>query len=189
MAAAYCAASPHAQEAQEAPAPQLELRGGDDGDPASQSADDDENQNEAPEKPKAKPVKKNFTKGGAPTLPALRAYPGAQRLGQRGGPQTPDQREDSPTKPPKPPLTPPPTIAALPPIPAKVRPRADQKPFEPVGVMLGDIEAVAERRRGLRLFLKSRAARWAHEGLGLRDHAKEVSISSRIGRATNCAAA
>lgn len=140
MAAAYCAASPHAQEAQEAPAPQLELRGGDGGDPASQSADDDENQNEAPEKPKAKPVKKNFTKGGAPTLPALRAYPGAQRLGQRGGPQTPDQREDLPTNPPKPPMTPPPTIAALPPIPAKVRPRADQKPFEPVGVMLGDIK-------------------------------------------------
>jgi hypothetical protein len=62
-------------------------------------------------------------------LPPLQTYPNAQRLGLRGGPPALD-----------PDLTPPPTVAALPPIPAKPRPRLDDKPFDPVGIMVGDVK-------------------------------------------------
>jgi hypothetical protein len=62
-------------------------------------------------------------------LPALLPYPKAQRAGLPGGPPALD-----PTN------TPPPPIAALPPIRAKHRPPADDKPYEPVGIMLGDFK-------------------------------------------------
>jgi hypothetical protein len=67
--------------------------------------------------------------GAPPKLPALTIYPKAQRLGLPGGPPALD-----------PDLTPPAPVAVLPPIPAKHRPLADDKPFDPVGIMVGDIK-------------------------------------------------
>jgi len=72
--------------------------------------------------------KKKVTRG-PPPLPALQPYRGAERAGSPGGPPAID-----------PALTPPPTIAAPPSIPAKRRPVADDKPFDPVGVWLGDVK-------------------------------------------------
>jgi hypothetical protein len=70
-------------------------------------------------KPKAKP--------GAKKLPALKPYPGAQRLGLRGGPADPD-------------IAPPaPSVAALP-TPPKRKPPVDDKPFDPIGVKIGDLK-------------------------------------------------
>jgi hypothetical protein len=86
----------------------------------------------APPQTKPKPLKNTAIKPpvkGAPLLPPLQPYPLAQRLGLRGGPPALD-----------PTLTPAPTIAALPPIPAKHRPLADDKPFDPVGVLVGDVK-------------------------------------------------
>ena len=59
----------------------------------------------------------------------LGAYPGAQRLGLRGGPP---QLSDG--------QTPPPTIAAIPPAPPHRRAPVDDKPFDPVGVSVGDLK-------------------------------------------------
>jgi hypothetical protein len=75
-------------------------------------------------KPKKKPVKR-----GAPTLPLLQIYHAAQRAGLPGGPPAVD-----------PARAPPPTIAVLPIIPATHRPPVDDKPFDPVGVMVGDMK-------------------------------------------------
>ena len=69
-----------------------------------------------------KPAKVDRTK-----LPALKPYPGAQRLGLRGGPADPQAR------------TPAPTVAA-PPIPQRRKAAADDKPFDPVGVRVGDLK-------------------------------------------------
>jgi len=80
-----------------------------------------------PESTKQK-VKKRRPKPSANALPPLQIYPGAQRLGARGGP--PGQRPDA---------TPAPTIAAAPAGPARRRVLADDKPFEPAGVMAGDL--------------------------------------------------
>ena len=71
---------------------------------------------------KTKPAKRDRTK-----LPALKPYPGAQRLGLRGGPA------DLQAK------TPAPTIAAQP-IPQRRKAAADEKPFDPVGVRVGDLK-------------------------------------------------
>ncbi len=64
-----------------------------------------------------------------PPLAALLPYKKAQRAGLPGGPPAFD-----PAK------TPPPTVAALPPIPVKHRPPVDDKPFDPVGIMAGDFK-------------------------------------------------
>jgi hypothetical protein len=63
---------------------------------------------------------------GAPRLLALQPYHGALRAGLPGGPEL--------VEPPSP------TVAAPPAIPARRRPLPDDKPFDPVGIMVGDIK-------------------------------------------------
>jgi hypothetical protein len=74
----------------------------------------------------AKPRPKS-TKADGAKLPALKPYPGAQRLGLRGGPPDPQA------------TTPAPTVAAQPP-PQRRKPAPDDKPFDPVGVAVGDLK-------------------------------------------------
>lgn len=74
---------------------------------------------------KKKPRAKTASKSARP----LGVYLGAQRLGLRGGP---------PDLPPG--QTPPPTVAATPPPPARRRPALDDKPFDPVGIEVGDLK-------------------------------------------------
>jgi hypothetical protein len=71
---------------------------------------------------KTKSAKANHAK-----LPALKPYPGAQRLGLRGGPTDPQA------------MTPAPTVAAQP-APQRRKPVADDKPFDPIGVRVGDLK-------------------------------------------------
>jgi hypothetical protein len=71
---------------------------------------------------KTKPAKADPTR-----LPALKPYPGAQRLGLRGGPA--DRQAKIPA----------PTIAALP-TPPRRKPALDDKPFDPIGVRIGDLK-------------------------------------------------
>jgi hypothetical protein len=71
---------------------------------------------------KTKPAKPDRTK-----LPPLKPYPGAQRLGLRGGPADPLAK------------TPAPTVAAQP-IPQRRKGAADDKPFDPTGVRIGDLK-------------------------------------------------
>jgi hypothetical protein len=78
-----------------------------------------------PKNPKKKP---RLEKGAKPR-PALSVYSGAQRLGLRGGP--PDLADGQ---------TPSPTIATIAPPPARRRPASDDKPFDPVGVSVGDLK-------------------------------------------------
>ena len=77
-------------------------------------------------KAKAKPAK---TAGKPPDkkLPPLKPYASAQRLGLRGGPA------DNNIAPPAP------SVAALP-TPARRKPTPDDKPFDPVGVRIGDLK-------------------------------------------------
>ena len=72
--------------------------------------------------------KKPLLKGAAKSAP-LGVYRGAQRLGQRGGP--PDLAPGE---------TPSPTIAAFPPPPPKRRPAVDDKPFDSLGISVGDLK-------------------------------------------------
>jgi hypothetical protein len=81
-----------------------------------------------PEAQKGKQPKKAAPRKSS-LLPALQPYPRAQRLGTAGGPPALD-----PAK------VPPPTVAALPPIPARHRPSVEDKPFDPVGIRLGDMK-------------------------------------------------
>ena len=74
----------------------------------------------ANERPRAKPARKR----GA--LPALKPYRGADRLGLRGG-------VDATA------ATPAPTVAALPTPPPRRKIKRDDKPFEPVGVYVGNL--------------------------------------------------
>ena len=60
-------------------------------------------------------------------LPPLKAYPGAQRLGLRGGP--PDTRAKVPA----------PTVAAAP-TPQRRKSAPDDKPFDPAGIRIGDLK-------------------------------------------------
>jgi len=71
---------------------------------------------------KAKPAKRDRTK-----LPALKPYPGAQRQGLRGGPADPQA------------AVPGPTIAAKP-TPQRRKATVDDRPFDPVGVRIGDLK-------------------------------------------------
>lgn len=73
-------------------------------------------------KTKTKPAKDDRTR-----LPPLKPYPGAQRLGLRGGPADPQTN------------TPAPTVAAQP-APQRRKPVVDDKPFDPVGVRIGDLK-------------------------------------------------
>ena len=73
--------------------------------------------------------KKPRPKKGSKSPPSLGIYPGAQRLGLRGGP--PEAASGQ---------TPSPTIAAIPPSPSRRRPAVDDKPFDPVGVGVGDLK-------------------------------------------------
>jgi hypothetical protein len=61
-------------------------------------------------------------------LPPTQPYPGAQRLGLRGGAE------------PAPDAEPAPTIAALPKPPAPRRIKREDKPFDPVGLYVGDLK-------------------------------------------------
>lgn len=80
---------------------------------------------DSPDSPtRRKPRRKNA----APKL-KLGVYPGAQRLGLRGGP--PELADGQ---------TPAPTIAALPPPPPRRRLPVDDKPFDPVGIDVGDLK-------------------------------------------------
>jgi hypothetical protein len=83
-----------------------------------------------------KPSDKTGTKSRTPppqppgALPALQPYRNAQRLGLKGGP--PDLEDGR---------TPPPTVAAIPAPPSRpARPPVDDKPFDPTGVMVGDLK-------------------------------------------------
>lgn len=74
---------------------------------------------------KTKPRGKGAPKPARP----LGVYPGAQRLGLRGG--TPELAVGQ---------TPPPTIATPAPVAPRRRPAPDDKPFDPVGVEVGDLK-------------------------------------------------
>jgi hypothetical protein len=65
----------------------------------------------------------------APKRLPLGVYPGAQRLGLRGGPPEPSEAQ-----------TPAPTIAAIPPPTPRRRTPVDDKPFDPVGIPVGDLK-------------------------------------------------
>ncbi|MGD0639472.1 MAG: outer membrane beta-barrel protein [Roseiarcus sp.] len=78
--------------------------------------------------PAAKDKKPHPKKAAKPARP-VGVYPGAQRLGQRGGP--PDLASGQ---------TPSPTIAAIPPPPPRRRAAADDKPFDPLGISVGDLK-------------------------------------------------
>ncbi len=129
IALSPCATPARAQDAEPAP---LGLRGGDDTllppvssalpEPATDEALPDE------QKTKADKNKKRPKASGPPRLPALTPYHGALRAGLPGGPPVIDL------------APPPPTIAAAPTPHPKRRPTPDDKPFEPVGVMVGDIK-------------------------------------------------
>ena len=134
LALAMCAvATP--SFSQEAPADSLGLRGGD---PSLAAADDEPSPAVAPviAPPSSSPA--SPAPGGAANPPVkkkpppklkLGVYPGAQRLGLRGGPpELPDGQ------------TPPPTIAAIPPSPPHRHTPVDDKPFDPVGVNVGDLK-------------------------------------------------
>jgi hypothetical protein len=116
--------------AQEATPSALGLRDGDGALPPAGAATDN-GQPEAQETPDAQRAAqpKKLPPRKPPPLPLLQPYPKAQRAGLAGGPPALD-----------PARTPPPTIAALPPIPAKHRPPVDDKPFDPVGIPLGDLK-------------------------------------------------
>ncbi len=109
-----------AARAQETDAGGLGLRGDVGPEPAAAAGDDAANGASAgPSKPNLKARKT--------ALPSLVPYKGAQRLGRRGGPAAlPGGR------------TPPPTVAALPAPPPK-RPARDDRPFDPVGIDVGDL--------------------------------------------------
>jgi hypothetical protein len=133
-AASVAAFAPAPARAQVAATAMSALRG-DDATPTLAAADDapslaapalDSNgpapQSQNRPSPKAKkPAAKSAAK------PKLGYYPGAQRLGLRGGPPALADGE-----------TPPPTIATIPPPPPR-RPAADDKPFDPVGIGVGSL--------------------------------------------------
>jgi hypothetical protein len=73
-----------------------------------------------PTAPEVKPAKN--------ALPPLKPYKGAERLDQKGGPKGVSGE-----------LQPTPTIAALPTPPKPPRKKPDDKPFDPVGVEIGDL--------------------------------------------------
>jgi len=74
--------------------------------------------------------KKPRPKKGAKSKPALGVYRGAQRLGQHGGP--PDVVDSH---------IPSPTVAAIPPPPPRrLLPKVDDKPFDPLGIKVGDLK-------------------------------------------------
>lgn len=137
-----CAAPSRAQDA---PPAQFGLKDGDGNlgpaPPSPPTLPGDEATDGRPDAKKNAPKKKKTIKNALPPppppvqaaappkLPALTIYPKAQRLGLPGGPPALD-----------PDLTPSAPVAVLPPIPAKHRPLADDKPFDPVGIMVGDIK-------------------------------------------------
>ena len=132
LALATCAAATPGF-AQNAPTDSLGLRNGDQSvaaadvapSPAVAPAIAPPSPDLAPPVPGVKPAAK---KKPPPKL-KLGVYPRAQRLGLRGGPpELPDGQ------------TPPPTIAALPPAPPHRHAPADDKPFDPVGVNVGDLK-------------------------------------------------
>jgi hypothetical protein len=150
IAVSFLAGPAHGQDApRPSPAP-LELRDGDGGlTPASPPlADaaagnspleaspmaDTDNGHTAKKQASRKPAR----------LPDLQPYPKAQRAGLAGGPPAFDPAETPPPTvaalPPVPPKTPLAPVVTMPPNPAKLRPTADEKPFDPVGVRLGDMK-------------------------------------------------
>jgi hypothetical protein len=78
--------------------------------------------------PPKKPAPTRLIKRVRPASLVLEPYPKAQRAGAPGGPPALD-----------PARAPPPTIAAVPTILPKHRPRVEDKPFDPVGIELGDL--------------------------------------------------
>jgi hypothetical protein len=62
------------------------------------------------------------------SLSQLKAYPGASRAGALGGAPGADPQS-----------VPPPTVAALPVPPVKRKPKPEEKPFDPAGVMVGSL--------------------------------------------------
>jgi hypothetical protein len=74
-----------------------------------------------PSEPEVKPAKN--------PLPALKPYQGAERLDQLGGPKGASGG-----------VSPSPTVAALPTPPKPPRKKPDSKPFDPVGVEVGDLK-------------------------------------------------
>ena len=99
--------------------------------PPPADAATDASQPNAQQKPNAQKDEqpKKQVKRKSPPPPDLQPYLKAQRAGLPGGPPALD-----------PATMPPPTIAALPPIPVKHRPPVEDKPFDPVGVMVGDFK-------------------------------------------------
>ena len=75
---------------------------------------------ESPTEPEVKPTKD--------ALPPLKPYKGAERLDRQGGPKGVSSE-----------VAPPPTIAALPTPPKPPRRKPDDKPFDPVGIEVGDL--------------------------------------------------
>ena len=110
--------------AQTAPPLAPDLRGGE-SDLVGQSPAD-----ALPDLPAAEPASPSAARAKPPrkqgVLPALKPYRGADRFGLRGG--------ADPT-----PGTPDPTVAALPPAPPRRKIKPDDKPFEPVGLFVGNL--------------------------------------------------
>ena len=189
IAMSFLAAPTHGQEASPPPFGLKDSDGGappapdgglpavsDNGLPPPADAATDASQPNAQQKPNAQKDKqpKKQVKRKPPPPPDLQPYLKAQRAGLPGGPPA-----FNPAK------TPPPTVAALPPIPVKHRPTADEKPFDPVGVRLGDMKLLPTIEEDIGYasnpsllagsVLRVRSIRTRRRGLP----------SSRTGRATN----
>jgi hypothetical protein len=91
---------------------------------------------QTPEQTAKKNAKKAKTKKDAASLPALQPYRGAQRLGLRGGAVDVDPAKAGLSAEPP---TPGPTIAAIPEAPPLRKIPAEDNPYDPLGLRLGDI--------------------------------------------------
>ena len=133
LALALFALGGGAGRGQDATLPDLQIRatpGGDVGGSLPEAAD-------APDDSAPKPKPKTPKKPKPGDLPPLRPYPGAQRLGLRGGP--PDRNLD-PTGAPLDLTAPGPTIAAPELAPKRRKIAEDANPFDPVGLRVGDVD-------------------------------------------------
>jgi hypothetical protein len=141
LALALAGGAAWAQEANPTKANPVDLRLREDQEIASPdqkiaSPDQEPPNDQTPAQTAKKNAKKAKTKKDAAALPALQPYRAAQRLGLRGGPVAADPANGGlPGEPP----TPGPTIAAIPEAPPLRKIPADDNPYDPLGLRLGDL--------------------------------------------------